>query len=82
MLPSLSPAMRMAAASRAVCFGPNIGTPSIAEFFEKNSLDRGNRVGLGVGIGKRQFKQPDFLILSPDTLYDVHRRVEQPGFEG
>ena len=45
-----------------VFFGPNIGTPRIAEFSEKHSLDRGNRVGLGVGIGKRQFKQPDFFV--------------------
>lgn len=73
--PSVRPAIRVAATSRAVFFGPNIGSPflSIAKFFEEDFLQGGGGFGGGVGVGEGQLEKSDFLILAADLLDGVHR---------
>ncbi len=84
MEPSLRPAIRLAATSSAVFFGPNIGNPflSIAKFFEEDFLEGGGGFGGGVGVGEGQIEKPDFLILAADLLDGVHGRIEEACFDG
>ncbi len=84
MEPSVRPAIKVAATSRAVFFGPNIGSPflSIAKFFEENFLEGGGGFGGGVSVREGQLEKSDFLILAADLLDGVHGRIEEACFDG